>query len=174
MAKHSSRKFKEDVEFQMAPMIDVVFQLLIFFFCVTTFAKIQSEEGILLATARSAETLKKDETSLVVNVRNDGVIKVNGEAVTVPALENFLKDLVEQKGSKSFEVIIRSDRKSKYGSTKDVFRACARAGCVFVKLGVEKPDDEKQRSFLLDPTTGEEITMEEFEEEFGDDEGPSF
>ena len=69
-------------------------------------------------------------------------------------------------------MVIRSDRKSKYGATKDVFRACARAQCVWVKLGVEMPDDAKKEEFLLDPYTGETITLEEAMEEM--EEAPDF
>ena len=154
MSKRRPRGFSEDTEFQMAPMIDVVFLLLIFFFCVTTFSQIERSD-ILLATALSSDTLERDETSLVVNVHRNGAIKVHGREMTMESLTDYLTRLVEKRGSNAFEVIIRSDRKSRYGDTKDVFRACARSGCVYIKLGVEKPDQDSKKKYLLDPFSGE-------------------
>lgn len=165
MAKRH-KQFTEDAQFQMAPMIDVVFQLLIFFLTVSSFAKVQSEEGVMLATALSADKLEKGENSLVVNVLRSGVIKVNGKEMTMETLEDYLKRIKDKIGATSFEVIIRSDRASKYGATKDVFRACARAGAVFIKLGVEKPEVTEE-GFILDPYTGEMITLNEGLEEGG-------
>jgi biopolymer transport protein ExbD len=165
MAKKNRVSFEEG-QFQMAPMIDVVFQLLIFFLTVSTFARAQSEEDIMLATAQSADKLEKGENSLVVNVLRNGKIKVNGKEMTTETLESYLRRVKEKIGEKSFEVIIRSDRNSKYGATKDVFRACARSGAVFVKLGVEKPETDK-KGIVIDPATGETITDEEYEKEFG-------
>lgn len=158
------KQFTEDAQFQMAPMIDVVFQLLIFFLVVSSFARVQSEEGVMLATALSADKLEKGENSLVVNVLRNGTIKVDGKVWTMETLENYLRLVKDKIGETSFEVIIRSDRGSKFGATKDVFRACARAGAVYVKLGVEKLE-ETDEGYLLDPYTGERLTLEESIEE---------
>jgi biopolymer transport protein ExbD len=169
MAKKNRISF-EEAQFQMAPMIDVVFQLLIFFLTVSTFARAQSEEDIMLATAQKADKLEKGENSLVVNVLRNGKIKVNGKEMTMETLESYLRRVKDKIGEKSFEVIIRSDRNSKYGATKDVFRACAKSGAVFVKLGVEKPEENSQ-GVLVDPSTGERMTDEEYMKEFGEDSG---
>ena len=160
LSRKDHRKFKSDAEFQMAPMIDVVFQLLIFFFCVTTFAKIQSEQGILLATALSAEKLERGERTIVVNVREDGAMFVSGREMTESELEEFLKKRVDEWGM-DFDVVIRSDKDSRYGATKDVFRTCAQAGVVHVKLGVESREHEDKKEYLLDPYTNTYISAEE-------------
>ena len=70
-----------EVHFQMAPLIDVVFLLLIFFICVTNFDKVERED-LRLAYAETADEYKKGADTVVVQVRPDGTISVPGLVFT--------------------------------------------------------------------------------------------
>ena len=73
---------EEKLRFEMAPMIDIVFLLLIFFFCVSRFHEKESDETIQLAIAQSVKQLKIDNNTMLVNVRQDGTVVLSGQLLT--------------------------------------------------------------------------------------------
>jgi len=54
-------------------------------------------------------------------------------------VETFLRNLVARYGD-TFEVIVRADRAARYGRTKDVISACARAGLTRISFAVERKE----------------------------------
>ncbi|GAG34684.1 unnamed protein product [marine sediment metagenome] len=125
-----------EVHFQMAPMIDVVFLLLIFFICVTTFKKADKVE-LALAYAETAKEYLEDAGTMIINVRPDGVIVTDGLEFRpgAPAtLKAYVQGKVDSVGHANFKVAIRADRKAKMKQVKDVYRAAAHAGLTRISL----------------------------------------
>jgi len=127
-----------EVHFQMAPLIDVVFLLLIFFICVTNFDKIDRDD-LALAYAETAKEYIKDDTTLIVQVRPDGSVKAGGFVYLKEAklkLQGYLQNIVDTRGP-DFKVAIRADRKARMREIKDVYRACAHVGLTRISLITE-------------------------------------
>jgi biopolymer transport protein ExbD len=127
-----------EVHFQMAPLIDVVFLLLIFFICVTNFDKVERED-LRLAYAETADEYKKGNDTVTVQVRPDGTITVPGLVITKyakTALEDYFRGVVG-KGAVDFRVAIRADKRARMKEIKEIYVAAAKAGLTRVTLITE-------------------------------------
>jgi len=143
-AKKDRYGLRGEVHFQMAPLIDVVFLLLIFFICVSTFHKTDQVE-MILAYARTAEEYKKDEATFVVNVQEDGTTIADGETfLTKSALQFYMVGLVDEVGGPTFKVAIRADRGAEMKGIKDVYRAAAHAGLTRISLITQTRKQEEE------------------------------
>lgn len=71
--------------FIMTPMIDVTFQLIIFFILVTDFINAVIEKVTLPQASELIKTSYADHTLLVVNIMKNGMYKINGKVFFDPA-----------------------------------------------------------------------------------------
>jgi|GEM_PF-136945 len=163
MAKAKKDRFglRGEVHFQMAPLIDVVFLLLIFFITVTTFYEAENVD-VMLAYAKTAEKFKKGDDTLVVNVTRDGDIVVEGQKFLKEALQAFMQDLMGNPDMPtSYRVAIRADGKARMKEVKEVYRAAARAGLTRISLVTQTRESEKAGLGPAAPKEEEEISEEE-------------
>ncbi len=128
-------------EFQIAPMIDVLLVLLIFFMSITTTQVLKVDQSITLPLAPDA--LKKDTTrnETIVNIRWDPVKKkaqyvmddrvyAEIEAVTkaIVAAKKLSSTKATSSANLEFRVVIRGDREASAISVSRVMNAAAEAG----------------------------------------------
>lgn len=123
----------EEFEFSMAPMIDVVFQLLIFFMVSTTYSTDEKELGVELPTAQSGEAAGGSPQELVINVFKDGRVSLAGRALSQGELERELAEAA--RGNRSTQVTIRGDRLASHERIVAVMDACGVAGLSNLALG---------------------------------------
>ncbi len=71
--------------FDMTPMIDIVFQLVIFFLLVTDMAE-RRIEPMVLPSASRAIPVKGDPQLLVLNILTDGTVRSDGRLLWSPAM----------------------------------------------------------------------------------------
>jgi biopolymer transport protein ExbD len=125
-----------DVSINMTPMIDVVFQLIIFFLVSSHLARQEVQMKLPLPEAASGE--KETDPSaprLTINLLADGTLQLSGRSVTRDELPAWLAERVRDLG-KDVEVRIRSDRTTPYELVEPVLVACARAGVWNVTFAV--------------------------------------
>ena len=130
-----------DPEFQIAPMIDVLLVLLIFFMSITSAQVLKVDKSIELPVATNA--LKKDmqRAEAIVNVKWDAATKkatYTMNDLAYPELPELTKALVsakkggETKVTKSenptFRCVIRGDREANALSVSRAMNAAAEAG----------------------------------------------
>ena len=127
-------------EFNMTPMIDVVFLLIIFFLVSSHLAKQESQLDLPLPTAGSGEKQETATRRLTLNVLRDGELTLAGRQLQRQDLRARLLDAREQEPGE-LEVRIRSDREVPYGRIAPILRSCVRAGIWDVKFGVFRPED---------------------------------
>ena len=120
-------------EFSMAPLIDIVFQLLIFFMVSTTYSKQEKELGIELPNAASARTPEPLPDEIVVNVFRDGRISVLGRDVPRDALAAALTEAAHARVD--VPVTIRGDRLVHHEDVVAVMDACGLAGLTNLTVG---------------------------------------
>jgi biopolymer transport protein ExbD len=120
-------------EFSMAPLIDIVFQLLIFFMVATTYTKQEKELGIELPNAPSAQSPEAKPDEIVINVFRDGRVSVFGRDVTREALVGALVDAAHAQND--VPVTIRGDRLVHHEDVVAVMDACGSAGLTNLTVG---------------------------------------
>jgi len=129
------------VDFNMTPMIDVVFLLIIFFLVSSHLAKQEVQMQLPLPDARSGTQAEDSQLPrLVVNISAGGQIQMAGRQLT---LEQFQERLVKrrEKYGQDLEVRIRSDRSVPYRNISPVMRRCAETGIWNVTFAVYRPGE---------------------------------
>lgn len=127
-------------------MIDVVFQLIIFFLVSSQLVKQESQLPLTLPVADSGPVAIDDERPrVIVNVLPDGRILLAGSQVTPDVLERRLANEYADFRTKhqtrdDLEVRIRSDRQVAYSAVEPILLACARAGIWNVTFAVYRSD----------------------------------
>jgi len=125
-----------EASINMTPMIDVVFQLIIFFLVSSHLAKQEVQLKLPLPKAASGEQESQSDTpKLTINVLADGTLLLAGRPVTVTDLRTRLRDRLAELGDDA-EVRIRSHRDVPYENVEPLLVACAKAGVWNVTFAV--------------------------------------
>ncbi len=110
----------------MTPMIDCVFNLLIFFLVATTYQAAEREMQVALPFASSAAPISTALRDLVVNVDAAGAIHVGGREITAEALAEMVKQAAAANAQQ--KVTVRGDRTAAYGAVVRVLDICKSSG----------------------------------------------
>jgi len=119
----------EDSGFQMTPMIDVVFLLLIFFICTTQFPEFEGKFEVRLpdpGRARRAAAPDDIPEEVIVRVTEQGELVVNDVVRTEEELTGLLTLLVELSPKQT--VIVDGEPAAVHRHVVRVLNACYRAG----------------------------------------------
>jgi biopolymer transport protein ExbD len=138
---------EEDPEFQVAPMADVLFVLLIFFMSITSTEVLKNVKGLELPDAKSAQERKKKVSQVVVNISwmavgRVGVIEVDQKTFGKP--DDLLPILLRRlQADPMTRVLIRADKEVEYNYVSQVMSACQKAGIANVTFAVTAGGAEK-------------------------------
>jgi biopolymer transport protein ExbD len=120
------RRAKPEVfGFQIAPMVDILLVLLVFFIVTWNFAISENELDIKIPTASKAKEPQAYVGQVVVNVKPDGSIMMNRKLLSAEELKAKLKDLSKLYPEQA--VILRGDQRTNYKSIVDVLDICRNA-----------------------------------------------
>lgn len=123
-----ARKRGTRASVDMSPLIDVVFLLLIFFSVTTTFLE---QSGMELELPESSTSEATATTSIVVEVGEDGVIRLDGEQVSAEELERRVAALAPAERAR---ITVRADRQLELGVAIQVIDALRRGGAEGITL----------------------------------------
>ena len=127
--------------FNMTPMIDVVFLLIIFFLVSSHLAKQEAQMELPLPVADSSvEPTTSQTPRITVNVLREGELLLAGRRVLPQELTSRLRERVTGVDG-ALEVRIRGDRRVVYGDVEPVMLACAEAGVWDVTFAVYRSED---------------------------------
>ncbi len=122
----------------MTPMIDVVFQLIIFFVVTADMQQKAIDESIKLAMAPHAKPVEvRDPREVVIEVDNQGRISIARTYMTADFLYTVMRKTVADHGQ-SVPVVIRADGGTRHEAVRQVMDACTRAGLWKVKFSAVK------------------------------------
>ena len=138
-----ARKHRQlGVKIGIAPLVDVILLLIIFFMTVTQITSFEIEPLDL----PDAQTGTAVETSpvhrVIVNVQEDGMITVAKDEYTTEELELYLIRQRQSATDGEVEVLLRGDRHTPWDQVAGVMTACAQAGIAKVKVAVLSGSDE--------------------------------
>jgi biopolymer transport protein ExbD len=108
---------------QMAPLIDIIFLLLIFFMSASIFYQLETEINITVPTAKEGADIRRAPGEIIVNVLKDGKVVVNQRELTYKELGRMLARVSEL--YKGQPVIIRADRETYHKHVIKVLDICA-------------------------------------------------
>jgi biopolymer transport protein ExbD len=134
------RDTDEAVEMNMTPMIDCIFQLILFFLVTSSFIKLEQDLSISLPVQSQEMKVQPPPTRpIIVNVRYVGPNQVNyvveNEVMPLKALTaNFSHARARNKDQ---AVIIRGDRRARWDHIAAVMGCCAHAGIVKISASLE-------------------------------------
>ena len=139
--KFRDSQAEQPAELELAPMIDVVFLLLIFFIVSWQFARFERDEDVTVPTAEESGKKDRKVGEIIVNIREDGGIVLNGGEVTPPELLEKLKAIAENYPSQA--VILRGDGDADYQYIITVLDQIKEAGIwnvAFATTKITKPN----------------------------------
>ncbi|HOK56923.1 MAG TPA: biopolymer transporter ExbD [bacterium] len=110
-------------EINLTPMVDVVFQLIIFFMLSSSFI-MQPGIKIKLPKAETTDIIKQRE--IFVNITEEGKIYFKGKVVNLSEFEKELKEELKNR-KENIILIVKADKDTKHGivvSVMDKARSC--------------------------------------------------
>ena len=120
-----------DIGFQIAPMVDVVFVLMLFFMACAGSQVIESKLNINLPAGQSSGTSVK--TPIIIDISSDGLVSINNQGYGEPkdknlqALYDWLKNTIDTFGAED-PVIIRPSPDARHERIINVLNTAAKAG----------------------------------------------
>jgi biopolymer transport protein ExbD len=127
-------RFKRHIELErglkqieIAPLIDVVFLLLVFFLLTSNFV-IQPGMKISLPRALTSELLSA--TGLEIIISGENAVYFGAKAITNPEL----KVLIVQAAERKLPVVIKADKHSALGKTAEIWDLCRASGIAQISI----------------------------------------
>jgi biopolymer transport protein ExbD len=131
-------RFKRHMELEhglkqidIAPLIDMVFQLLIFFMLTSSFV-MQPGIKVNLPKAVTSEIVKYENIEVVVSGEN--VIYLNGKVVTMQELNNLLKTVAKRQPP----ILIKADRRASLGRVVEIWDMCRDLGIQQINIATNQ------------------------------------
>lgn len=131
-----SRTAPQHPGIQLAPLVDVLLLLLIFFLMTWNAARNENELDVKIPKASAAKEKSAPIGDVIVNVKADGNVIVNRRTLSEPDLTTMLEGLVKLNPDQA--VVIRGDEAGAYKYIVNVLNICSEAGITNVAFATAK------------------------------------
>jgi len=118
-------------QINIAPLIDVIFQLLIFFMLTSSFT-FQSGIDVRLPKAITSDIIK--EENFTITVTGENVIYWNNKITTIKELRQELS----RSAHKNRPILIKADRRSSVGRVVDIWDLCRELGIERINIATDQ------------------------------------
>ncbi len=125
-----ARSDRGGLKFNITPMIDVVFNLIIFFLVTSHFVRSEQVESVNLATATQKEEKNPLALPLVITIQANRSLSIRGENVDLGQIDQLILAGELEQGER-FEVHVRADKTVPFEVIEPVMISCARSGVIF-------------------------------------------
>ena len=140
--KFQSQFGSERTGIQLAPMIDVVFLLLIFFIVLWNYARFETEIDISVPAASAGENPERTIGEIVVNVKKEGAITIEGiersEEETLEMFRNIVAAYPDQ------ALILRGDKEASFDHIVKVLNLCKEANIWNISFATSHPENTQE------------------------------
>jgi biopolymer transport protein ExbD len=123
----------------MTPMIDIIFQLIIFFMVVSQFTSVAVETVTLPEAKKGEEPKQSRGERVIVNVHEDGRIGLFGREYTADTLPAAIEESVAGQDKEKVSVVLRADKRAKWNVAAGVLSAIAGCGISRIRIAVTEP-----------------------------------
>jgi biopolymer transport protein ExbD len=110
----------------MIPMIDIMFNLIIFFLVTTSFAAVERDIALRVPEVVDRGALTAAPRPRVVNVSRNGTITMDDSPMTLDDLTRRLRQARAQYSG--LKVLVRGDGRGQFQRVAEVLNACKQAG----------------------------------------------
>jgi len=131
-------RFKRHIELEhglryidIAPLIDIVFQLLIFFMLTSSFI-MQPGIKINLPKAVTSEVVK--ENNIVVTISSENIVYINNNVFTAKELKSYLS----RGGNIHKPILIKADKRASLGRVVEIWDLCREIGIDKVNIATNQ------------------------------------
>lgn len=136
-----------NAEMDMTPIIDVVFNLVIFFMLTANMSQ-QQIEALILPIANESDTKTKgDPNRLIVNINKKGEVKVAGQLMNDGLLVPLLKAEADadrdptNPALSNKAVLVRADQETVYDDVQKVMQLCTQVGIWKLEFAARKLEE---------------------------------
>tara|TARA_Y100001970_G_scaffold254103_1_gene329552 strand:- start:3700 stop:4104 length:405 start_codon:yes stop_codon:yes gene_type:complete len=123
-----------ETNLDLTPIVDVVFNLLIFFALSLNFSEITSSLNIKLPKAKSSETLS--EQQIIVSIEKNNKIYINDKFLFFDEVKNFL---ISQDSTKT--IVIKADETIDHGYVVKIMDLIKSSGFEKIGIAVKRSDN---------------------------------
>lgn len=122
------------MQLNIAPLIDMIFILLIFFLVTTSFVR---ESGVDVRRPVAKTAQKKEKTNMVIGITAENMIYIEGKPIDKRAVRSYMERFLMQNPNGS--VVIAADEESKSGIVIQVLDSCRLAGIKKISVAARRP-----------------------------------
>ena len=140
--KTIERQRRPSIRMELSPLIDCIFQLLIFFMLSSTFLTPAIQLTLPSATAGTSQ----NDLEIIITLNKDGDIYLNNTQTSLISLQAELQQMLTETEHKS--VTIRGDQDMPYSAFLDALDIAKRSGAVHVNVAHQTPRSEEHTSEL--------------------------
>jgi biopolymer transport protein ExbD len=127
--------------FNLTPLIDIVFNIMIFFLLTAHFTRSAETDAVDLPSASQISDDAAATRRLVISIHEDSSLHLGGQPVTRDGIEAALVDSLAE--NRAVQVQIRSDKDVPYGTVEPLLLLCARHGVQDVGFKVFEAERQK-------------------------------
>ena len=131
--KSIQRQRRPSIRMELSPLIDCIFQLLIFFMLSSTFLTPAIQLTLPSATAGTSQ----NELEIIITLTKEGDVYLNNTKTSLISLMSELQRMLTESNHKS--VTIRGDQNMPYSAFLDALDIAKRSGAVHVNVAHQTP-----------------------------------
>ena len=126
-------KRESSAEVNIAPLLDMVFILLIFFVITTNFSR---QSGVEVQKPKAQSAVYQGQKTILVGISREGSVHIHGRQVNLEKLTRIVSSEITRRPTAN--VVIVADRASMLGRAVEVMDACILAGVKKVSVAADK------------------------------------
>jgi biopolymer transport protein ExbD len=130
--------YPERIVFQIAPMVDILLFLLVFFMLTWNFSRNEAELDVKVPAAQEGKETRRPAGEVILNVKKDGGIVMNRRPMSSAELLDTLSRIAKLYPDQA--VILRGDENVNYRYVVDVLDICRAANIWNVAFATSKPE----------------------------------
>jgi biopolymer transport protein ExbD len=130
--------YPERIVFQIAPMVDILLFLLVFFILTWNFSRNEAELDVKVPAAQEGKESRRPAGEVILNVKKDGGIVMNRRPMSPEELRETLTRIAKLYPDQA--VILRGDENADYRFVVDVLDICRAANIWNVAFATSKPE----------------------------------
>ena len=131
--KPIQRQRRPSIRMELSPLIDCIFQLLIFFMLSSTFLTPAIQLTLPSATAGTSQ----NELEIIITLSEEGDVYLNNTKTSLISLKSELQRMLTESSHKS--VTIRGDQNMPYSAFLDALDIAKRSGAIHVTVAHQTP-----------------------------------
>jgi biopolymer transport protein ExbD len=127
------RREDSSAEVNMAPLLDMVFILLIFFVITTNFNR---QTGVEVKKPKAQSVIHQGQKTILIGISREGTVHIHGRQVAIDQLGTIVSREIARRPESN--VVIIGDRSAALGRAVEVMDACLLAGVEKISVAADK------------------------------------